>query len=561
MAGFNLRRPQWESLQLTAFQKNFYKEAPSVTQRSIEEIQQFYDEHKITLQGRDIPRPVFTFDESGFPPAILAEMRKQGWQKPTPIQAQGWPMALSGRDVVGIAQTGSGKTASFLLPAIVHIAAQPRLKRGDGPICLVLVPTRELAQQVLTVAQQLAHVVAMRSAVCYGGAPKGPQARDLQNGAEICIATPGRLLDFLNAKTTNLQRCTYLVLDEADRMLDMGFEPQIRKINDQIRPDRQTLMWSATWPDEVKKLARDFLKDYIQVNIGALELHANPNIEQRVMVVQEYEKERHLIDFLYTINGARTIVFTETKKKADNLQRSLKRLQFACGVMHGDKAQAEREAVLAQFRSGQAAILVATDVAARGLDIDDIAYVVNYDFPNQVEDYIHRIGRTARSNKTGTSLTFFTEKNIRLAKELVNVLSEASQLVPPQLMMMAGVSGQYLAEKKRQREDNKAMRKGYPSRFGGQWNSTGQNAMKTVSNIAQSSAYPQFNTTSSAAVPPISNGVSAYSQPAAVSNPVYPTNTGYEAYSAFANTAVVYEQDGYIWDGEKWQPKPAATQY
>jgi superfamily II DNA/RNA helicase len=513
-----LRKPQWDSVQLTPFQKNFYQESASVALRSDDEIQAFLAEHKITLQGTNIPRPIFEFEETGFPPALISQMQKIGWTKPTAIQAQGWPMSLSGRDVVGIAQTGSGKTASFLLPSIIHIAAQPRLKQGDGPICLVLVPTRELAQQVLTVAEQLSHVMGMRSAVCYGGAPRGPQARDLQNGAEICIATPGRLLDFLEAKITNLQRCTYLVLDEADRMLDMGFEPQIRKINDQIRPDRQTLMWSATWPDEVRKLARDFLKNYIQVNIGALDLHANPNIEQRVLVVQEHEKERHLSDLMYSTNGAKTIIFTETKKRADALHRTLKRHRFSCVVMHGDKAQAERELVLKQFRSGQASILVATDVAARGLDIDDIAYVVNYDFPSQVEDYIHRIGRTARSNKTGTSVSYFTEKNIRLSKELVNVLSEAGQQIPPQLMMMAGVSTQYLAEKRRMRDENKALRKGgYAPRGTNQWNVP----QVQVSHVNQQPAFQYGVNTSSISqvVPSVSTNVNLGVPPPSIGIP------------------------------------------
>merc|ERR1719454_2792440 len=193
-------------------------------------------------------------------------------------------MALSGRDVVGIAQTGSGKTLSFILPSIVHINHQPYLERGDGPIVLALVPTRELAQQVAQVATEFGHSSRIRNVCVYGGAPKGPQIRDLENGCEIVIATPGRLIDILEMGKTNLRRTTYLVLDEADRMLDMGFEPQIRKIISQIRPDRQVLMWSATWPKSVQRLAESFLKEYIHINIGAQELHANHNILQIVDV-------------------------------------------------------------------------------------------------------------------------------------------------------------------------------------------------------------------------------------------------------------------------------------
>lgn len=214
-----------------------------------------------------------------------------GYDQPTAIQAQGWPIALSGMDMVGIAQTGSGKTLAYMLPAIVHINNQPPIGRGEGPIALILAPTRELAQQIQQVAIDFGRSSYVRNTCIFGGAPKGPQARDLERGVEICIATPGRLIDFLQKGTTNLERCTYLVLDEADRMLDMGFEPQIRKIIEQIRPDRQTLMWSATWPKEVKKLAMDFLKDYVQVNIGSLQLSANHNILQIVDVCQEHEKE------------------------------------------------------------------------------------------------------------------------------------------------------------------------------------------------------------------------------------------------------------------------------
>lgn len=328
------------------FEKNFYRESPVVTSRSSEEIMQFREANRITVVGDTIPNPVFAFEEVGFSPQILSLIKMNGWTQPTCIQAQGWPMALSGRDVVGIAQTGSGKTASFLLPAIVHIKAQPRLERGDGPICLVLVPTRELAQQVLQVAEEFGRVLSLRTVCCYGGAPKGPQIRDLDRGAEICIATPGRLLDFLVDRRTNLRRTTYLVMDEADRMLDMGFEPQIRKIVEQVRPDRQTLMWSATWPKEVQGLARDFLRNYIQVNIGALELHANPNIKQIVEVIDEWQKEARLRMLLHEFNSTRSLVFVETKRKADELTRNLRRQGFNAVAIHGDKPQREREYVL-----------------------------------------------------------------------------------------------------------------------------------------------------------------------------------------------------------------------
>lgn len=275
---------------LTPFKKDFYKEHPVVANRSFSEVQRFRDEHEITVRG-DAPNPIQDFSEAYFPDYVTKEIRRQGYKAPTAIQAQGWPIAMSGHNFVGIAKTGSGKTLGYILPAIVHINNQQPLQRGDGPIALVLAPTRELAQQIQQVATEFGSSSYVRNTCVFGGAPKGGQMRDLQRGCEIVIATPGRLIDFLAAGATNLRRCTYLVLDEADRMLDMGFEPQIRKIISQIRPDRQTLMWSATWPKEVKQLAEDFLGNYMQINIGSLELSANHNIRQVIDVCEENDKE------------------------------------------------------------------------------------------------------------------------------------------------------------------------------------------------------------------------------------------------------------------------------
>lgn len=344
--GANLRKPRWDLERLLKFEKNFYQETQAVLRRSSEDIENFREDHYITVKGDKLPKPIFQFDEVSFPDQILSVMKKNGWNKPTPIQAQGWPMALSGRDVVGIAQTGSGKTACFLIPGMVHIKAQPRLERGDGPIVLVMVPTRELAQQVQQVAEEFGRACGIRNVCCYGGAPKGPQIRDLERGAEICIATPGRLLDFLEDRRVNLKRTTYLVMDEADRMLDMGFEPQIRKVVDQVRPDRQTLMWSATWPKEVQILAKDFLRNYIQVNVGALELHANHNIKQYIEILEDWQKESRLTELLRDFGRSKTLVFVETKRKVDELTWTLRRSGYQAVAIHGDKPQREREYVL-----------------------------------------------------------------------------------------------------------------------------------------------------------------------------------------------------------------------
>ncbi|XP_023611403.1 probable ATP-dependent RNA helicase DDX5 isoform X2 [Myotis lucifugus] len=404
--GEKLVKKQWNLDELPKFEKNFYQEHPDLSRRTAQEVETYRRSKEITVRGHNCPKPVLNFYEANFPANIMDAIARQNFTEPTAIQAQGWPVALSGLDMVGVAQTGSGKTLSYLLPAIVHINHQPFLERGDGPICLVLAPTRELAQQVQQVAAEYCRACRLKSTCVYGGAPKGPQIRDLERGVEICIATPGRLIDFLECGKTNLRRTTYLVLDEADRMLDMGFEPQIRKIVDQIRPDRQTLMWSATWPKEVRQLAEDFLKDYIHINIGALELSANHNILQIVDVCHDVEKDEKLIRLMEEIMSEKenkTIVFVETKRRCDELTRKMRSDGWPAMAIHGDKSQQERDWVLSEFKHGKAPILIATDVASRGLDVEDVKFVINYDYPNSSEDYIHRIGRTARSTKTGRS--------------------------------------------------------------------------------------------------------------------------------------------------------------
>uniref|UniRef100_A0A8C7GTE9 RNA helicase n=1 Tax=Oncorhynchus kisutch TaxID=8019 RepID=A0A8C7GTE9_ONCKI len=424
--GERLRKKKWNLDELPKFEKNFYNEHPEL--------------QRMTQVCSPLAIANYSFNcLSLLTEYVMDVLLSQDFKEPTSIQSQGFPLALSGRDMVGIAQTGSGKTLAYLLPAIVHINHQPYLERGDGPICLVLAPTRELAQQVQQVAHDYGKTSRIKSTCVYGGAPKGPQIRDLERGTEICIATPGRLIDFLEAGKTNLRRCTYLVLDEADRMLDMGFEPQIRKIVDQIRPDRQTLMWSATWPKDVRQLAEDFLRDYVQINVGALELSANHNILQIVDVCMENEKDNKLLQLMEEIMAEKenkTIIFVETKKRCDELTRRMRRDGWPAMCIHGDKSQPERDWVLTEFRSSKAPILIATDVASRGLDVEDIKFVINYDYPNSSEDYVHRIGRTARSTNKGTAYTFFTPGNLRQARDLVRVLEEARQAINPKLLQL-----------------------------------------------------------------------------------------------------------------------------
>ena len=372
--GASLQKVSWDQAELTPFEKSFYVEDPRVSERSDREVEEFRRSKEMTLQGTNIPKPVETFEEAGYPDYILSEINKLGFSAPSSIQSQAWPIALSGRDLVAIAETGSGKTIGFALPSFVHIKAQPPLKYGDGPIALILAPTRELAVQIQTECNRFAGASRVRTAAVYGGVPKGPQIRDIQRGAEIVIATPGRLIDMLEMGKTNLSRVTYLVMDEADRMLDMGFEPQIRKIIEQVRPDRQTLMFSATWPKEVQRLARDFLNDYIQVNIGSTELAANHNVKQVVEVCTDFEKRGRLVKYLDQISqeNGKVIIFTGTKRIADELTKFLRQDGWPSLAIHGDKEQRERDWVLSEFKSGRSPIMVATAVASRGLGTFDL---------------------------------------------------------------------------------------------------------------------------------------------------------------------------------------------
>ncbi|XP_043707383.1 DEAD-box ATP-dependent RNA helicase 20-like isoform X2 [Telopea speciosissima] len=423
---------------LVPFEKSFYVESPSVHAMTDQEVGLYRTRREITVEGYDVPKPIRLFQEANFPAHCLEVIAKLGFVEPTPIQSQGWPMALKGRDLIGIAETGSGKTLAYLLPALLHVSAQPRLVRGEGPIVLVLAPTRELAVQIQEEVAKFASRSNIRRTCIYGGAPKGPQIRDLQAGVEIVIATPGRLIDMLEARNTNLRRVTYLVLDEADRMLDMGFEPQIRKIVTQIRPDRQTLYWSATWPRQVEALARQFLCDPYKVIIGSPNLKANQSINQVVEVMTEMEKYNRLIKLLTEMmDGSRILVFLQTKKGCDQVTRKLRMDGWPALSIHGDKNQAERDRVLAEFKSGRSPIMTATDVAARGLDVKDIKCVINYDFPTSLEDYVHRIGRTGRAGAKGTAFTFFTHANAKFVKDLVKILQEAGQVVTPALTTLA----------------------------------------------------------------------------------------------------------------------------
>lgn len=434
----NLPKIDWSQVELTPFQKNFYTENSSVKDRSQSEVDKFRGEHQITIKSSYAPRPVFTFEEAQFPSYISDQLTSR-FKTPSPIQSQGWPAAMGGNDVIGIAQTGSGKTISFLLPGFVHINAQPSLRYGDGPIMLVLAPTRELAMQIQEECLKFSRSAKIYSTCVYGGADKWGQKRELQKGNHVIVATPGRLLDFLESGVINLKRVTYLVLDEADRMLDMGFEPQIRKIVSQIRPDRQTLMWSATWPREVQKLALEFCREKpVHIVIGSNNLSVNLKIKQNVEVLDDSMKQMRVVQLVQTVmTGSKILIFTQTKKGADQLSYFLGSAGISAASIHGDKTQAQRDYIMRQYKTGRTNILVATDLAARGLDVADILYVINYDFPTNIEDYVHRVGRTGRGGREGVSYTFFSRSDYKHSYKLIDMLEENDQAVPDDLYRIA----------------------------------------------------------------------------------------------------------------------------
>ncbi len=420
------------------FSKNLYFEHPATTARSARATEDAMRARGVrVVRGVDVPKIVTTFEEASFPAYVMDDLEERGLATPTPCQCQAWPIVLSGRDLIAIAETGSGKTLAYVLPAIVHVNMQPALEMGEGPIALMLAPTRELASQIELEVAKFAESSEIKHACVTGGVPKGPQIKTLKwGGIEICVATPGRLIDLLDGGQTNLRRTTFVVLDEADRMLDMGFEPQIRRIIAQTRCDRQTLLFTATWPVEVREVAREFIRnDPVEMRVGGAGdgLLASKNVEQIVHMVEDAEaKYAKLMEILEEeMDGSSILVFVETKALVDQLTRRLRSEGWPALGLHGDKEQKERDWVLEEFRAARSPIMISTDVASRGLDVVGVKLVVNHDFPKTVEEYVHRIGRTGRAGRKGKSHTFFSVlRDGKHARELAHVLRASNQSIP-----------------------------------------------------------------------------------------------------------------------------------
>jgi len=415
-------------------------QSPSIT---LNEAKEYMNKHEISVSDPSAPPPVLSFESSGLPDFILSKLLSD-FSAPTPIQAQALPIAMSGSNMVGIGQTGSGKTLAFLLPAFLHIRKErEKLKESQGrrghtgPLALVLAPTRELAKQIEEVALQFRKLVGIRTVCCIGGEGRGRQLGQYDKGVDLMIATPGRINDFLECGDMTLDNVGFVVMDEADRMLDMGFEPQVRSVLQAIREEKQTLMFSATWPEEVQDLASEFLEEYTFMNIGSVELSANKNIHQEVVVTtKDYKQENFLNDMEEKMADKKVLVFTERKATVDRLERYMRNRRMRAMGIHGDKSQLARTNTIQRFRDGTCKVMIATDVAARGLDISNVDWVVNYDFPLDIENYIHRIGRTGRANKKGNSLTYMTSEDARFAAKLIKILQEAGQEIPEDLLQL-----------------------------------------------------------------------------------------------------------------------------
>jgi ATP-dependent RNA helicase DDX46/PRP5 len=419
------------------FRKNFYVEVPEISQMTQEKVEAYREELEgIKIKGKNCPKPIKTWAQCGVSLKVMECLKRNQFEKPTPIQAQGIPIIMSGRDMIGIAKTGSGKTLAFILPMFRHILDQPQLDVEDGPIAIIMTPTRELAMQIAKECKKFTKYLNLNVVSVYGGSSISEQIAELKRGAEIVVCTPGRMIDMLaanNGRVTNLRRVTYVVLDEADRMFDMGFEPQVNKILDNIRPDKQTVMFSATFPRKMEDLARKAMNKPVEVTIGGRSVVCK-DVEQHVIMIDDDTKYLKLLELLgiFQEKGS-VIVFVDKQENADELVKNLLKNSYPCMALHGGVDQIDRESIMSFFKQGEMPLLIATSIAARGLDVKDLILVVNYDCPNHYEDYVHRCGRTGRAGNKGFAYTFITPEQKRYAGHIIKALELSSAIVPDEL--------------------------------------------------------------------------------------------------------------------------------
>ncbi|KAI7742287.1 hypothetical protein M8C21_002475 [Ambrosia artemisiifolia] len=422
------------------FRKNFYIEVNEIKKMTQEEVAAYRKEFELKVHGKDVPKPIKTWYQTGLTTKILETIRKLNYDKPMPIQAQAVPVIMSGRDCIGVAKTGSGKTLAFILPMLRHIMDQPELSSGDGPIGLIMAPTRELVRQIHGDIRMFTKVLGLRSVPVYGGSGVARQISELKRGAEIVVCTPGRMIDMLctsAGKITNLRRVSYLVMDEADRMFDMGFEPQITRIVQNTQPNRQTVLFSATFPRKVEVLARKVLNKPVEILVGGRSV-VNKDITQIVEVRPENERFSRLLELLGEwYKKGKVLVFVQTQDKCDALFKDLLKHKYVCLSLHGAKDQTDRESTISDFKNNVCSLLIATSIAARGLDVKELELVINYDVPNHYEDYVHRVGRTGRAGRKGCAVTFLSSEDERYAPDLVKALKLSNQVVPDDLKALA----------------------------------------------------------------------------------------------------------------------------
>ena len=421
----------------------------------------FKEDFGISTKGGSLPNPMRSWSESGLPKRLLDVVEKVGYTDPSPVQRAAIPVALQSRDLIGVAATGSGKTAAFLLPLLVYISELPVLSehtKEDGPYALILAPTRELAQQIELEARKFATPLGFTCVSLVGGHSIEEQAFSLRNGAEIVIATPGRLVDCIERRLLVLSQCCYIIMDEADRMIDMGFEEPVNKILDALpvgnmKPDtedaenavvmsqhlggrdryRQTMMYTATMPIAVERIARKYLRRPAIINVGN-EGEAVETVEQRVEFVGSEEKrKKRMQEILFSFKRP-IIVFVNVKRNCDAVARDVRHMGFTCVTLHGSKTQEQREAALASIRNGYTDVLVATDLAGRGIDIPDVSLVLNFNMATNIQNYTHRIGRTGRAGKSGVAITFLGNEDAEVLYDLKQILSKSSiSKVPEEL--------------------------------------------------------------------------------------------------------------------------------
>ncbi|XP_026684744.1 DEAD-box ATP-dependent RNA helicase 20-like [Diaphorina citri] len=420
--------------------KNVYKEDPEVANMTPEQVEAFRKKNNdisvsvVTSDGQidenpdfQIPNPVTSFKQAfQHYPEILRQLENLSFTTPSPIQAQAWPILMSGHDMIGIAQTGTGKTFAFLLPALIHTHLQTTpISERAGPSVLVMAPTRELATQIEREVNKIDYK-GLKAVCVYGGKELEPQLEKIREGCHILIATPGRLNDFVSRASIDLKAVSFVVLDEADRMLDLGFEPQINKTSIYINPNRQTVMTSATWNKDVQRVAKKYMVNPVKVNVGSLDLAATHTVTQKIIILDEDEKKDWLMEFFDNMDEERdkVMVFMGRKASVSAMSSDLACQYRKSCSLYGDLSQEDREIALEDITSGYARICVATDVASRGLDVPDLTHVINYDFPSHIEEYVHRVGRTGRAGKSGESITLMTRKDWSHAHEIIPILEE-----------------------------------------------------------------------------------------------------------------------------------------